>query len=99
MRSPIRSDTAATSSAAFVQVSDTEWRLSEYLTPRRRQKLQYSPSYDQLIDRLQRQMAVVEVARERSRDVPGFFRAVVALRVRASALDLFYNGASGYRAQ
>ena len=44
-------------------------------------------------------MVVVNVVCERSRCIPGFFRAVVTLRVRALALDLFYNGASGYRAQ
>src|SRR5262249_44028914 len=50
-------------------------------------------------DGLVRQIALVRVARERFRKVPGYFRAVLTLRVRATALDLFYNSVSGYRAQ
>lgn len=83
----------------FVHVSDAEWMLSQQLSPGRRRRLRDSAPYEQLVDGLSRQMAVAKVARERSRDVPGYFRAVVTLRVRAASLDLFYNAASGYRAQ
>lgn len=85
--------------ANFVRVSESEWNLSQQLAPNRRRQLLDAPPYEQLVEGLMRQMSLVKVARERSRDTPGYFRAVVILRVCATALDLFYNGASGYRAQ
>src|SRR3954470_314766 len=85
--------------AAFVRVSESDWMLSRQLAPGRRRKLLQAPQYEQLINGLIQRMSLVKVAREKSRDVPGYFRAVVTIRVRATALDLFYNAASGYRAQ
>jgi|SRR4051812_48243125 hypothetical protein len=58
-----------------------------------------APPYEQLVEELMRQVLLVKVCREKSRDMIGYFRVVVTLRERATALDLFYNGASGYRAQ
>jgi hypothetical protein len=86
--------------AAFVQVPKSEWVvLSRQLSPSRRRKLLRGQRFEQLVEELAQQMSLTKVAREKSRDNPGYFRAVVTLRVRAAALDLFYNGASGYRAQ
>ena len=85
--------------ANFIRISEIDWNLSQQLSPIRRRRLKDSPPYEQIVDDLKSQMSLVKVARERSRDTPGYFRAVVLLRVRAAALDLFYNGASGYRAQ
>lgn len=86
-------------SGAFVRASESEWLLSRQLAPSRRRKLLHGPRYEQLVDGLAQEMSLAKVAREKSRDVPGYFRAVVTLNVRATALDLFCNGASGYRAQ
>jgi hypothetical protein len=80
-------------------ICETEWKLSQQLPPKRRRRLKNSPPYGQIVDGLVRQIALVRVARERFRKVPGYFRAVLTLRVRATALDLFYNSVSGYRAQ
>jgi hypothetical protein len=84
---------------AFVRVPESDWVLSRQMSSRRRRRLLRSPEYEQVIDELTRQVSLVKVAREQSRDIPGYFRALVTLRVCATALDLFYNGASGYRAQ
>ena len=83
----------------FVRICETEWKLSQQLPPKRRRRLKNSPPYGQIVDGMVRQIALVRVARERSCKVPGYFLAVLTLRVRATALDLFYNSVSGYRAQ
>lgn len=83
----------------FVRVTETKWKLSDQLSPRRRERLLNSPRYEQLVDNLLRGMAVSNVKREKSRDVLGYFRAVVTLQVHPKFLDLFYNSACGYRAQ
>jgi hypothetical protein len=85
--------------AAFVRVSESDWLLSTQLAPSRRRRLLQAPRYERLVDALIRRMSLAKVAREKSHDVPGYFRAVVTLRVHATTLDLFYNAASGYRAQ
>jgi hypothetical protein len=83
----------------FIRVSEDYWNLSRQLTSRRRSRLLLAPDYEQVVGGLTSQMSLAKVAREKSRDAPGYFRAVVTIRVRATALDIFYNGASGYRAQ
>lgn len=99
MKSLSRTEPAVKLNAVFVRLSKEAWNLSTQLATSRRRRLQCPPRYEHLVDGLLRQMSLVRVAREKSRDIPGYFRAVVILRVRASALDLFYNSASGYRAQ
>ena len=89
----------ANENRAFVRVSESVWNLSRQLAPKRRRRLLDAPQYEQIVDRLGHQISLVKVARERARNTPGHFRAVVTLKVHAIALDLFYNGASGYRAQ
>jgi hypothetical protein len=99
MNSPARDEKAVAACAEFVRICENEWKLSQQLPPTRRERLKNSPPYGQIVDGLVRPIALVRVARERSRGVPGHFRAVIRLRVRATAFDLFYNSASGYRAQ
>ena len=71
----------ATVEAAFVRISETEWKLSQQLLPKlRRRRLRDSPPYEQIVDGLLHGMALMGVAREKSRDVPGCFRAIVTLR-------------------
>lgn len=51
------------------------------------------------MDNILRGFSAVKVARERLKDIPGYYRAVVTLQVDAAALDQLYSSASGYRAQ
>lgn len=85
--------------SSFVHISDTEWRLSETLDLQRRNWLQRSPPYEQIVRNLLRGLSRAKVAREHSKDIPGYSRAVVTLEVDSAALDQFYSSASGYRAQ
>lgn len=85
--------------APFTRLSSVTWKISERVALPRRAVLLQSPPYAQLVQELVAQSKLDKVARERSRDAPDFFRAVVTLEVSSSVLDLFYNSASGYRAQ
>lgn len=97
--SATHSDFMAPPNSAFAQVSNNEWTLSKQIAASRRRQLQNPPSYEKLVEGLMHPMSLVKVAREESRDAPGYFRTVVVIKVQASSLDLFYNSASGYRAQ
>jgi hypothetical protein len=83
----------------FAHVTDRKWKLNDQLPRHRRDKLLNSEPYEQLVENLLRGMAISNVKREESRDVGGYFRAVVTLQVHPKFLDLFYSSASGYRAQ
>ena len=51
------------------------------------------------MNKIVREAALEDLNRQSSDDVHGFFRARILLRVKPETVDLFHNGAGGYRAQ
>jgi hypothetical protein len=83
----------------YTRVAPRLWHLSPNIPSRRRRRLLFGPTFEQICERLVQEARVVKHGREESRIRPGFFRLWVRVRVHPHALDLFHNSSSGYRAQ
>jgi len=86
---------------AFVRVPRDEWRFDESVSGGRKDRLLNGPSYEQIIAQMVDESILISFRQEhaREREDPVFLRAVATLDVGTSAVDLFHNSASGYRAQ
>jgi hypothetical protein len=87
------------SPAASISVNAKRWTLSETITGPRRAQLLHGPTFERIVSRIAREMKLIAISRQRARDEPVFFRAIITLKVDPSTVDLFHNSARGYRAQ
>lgn len=87
--------------SSFGRVPQKEWVLSHQMTLRQKRRLRRQTTYEQIIARLARGVALHDHTREGAHSKGGgrFFRTHVTLRVDTATVDLFHNSPSGYRAQ
>lgn len=83
----------------FFRAAPEDWRFGTLVEGRRVKRLHSGPSYEEILSRIAKRGKVLFHKRERARDKPSFFRVVVRLKVDGTAIDLFHNSVSGYRAQ
>jgi hypothetical protein len=82
----------------FKVVSEDTWRFSGRVRGGRRKKLLKTP-FEDIVERIEKEALLGSHYREPIRRHPGSHRIVLKLVMSAEALDLFHNGAGGYRAQ
>lgn len=87
------------SEPSFVRVAREHWLVSQSVEACRIQRLCNAPSYEAVVAHVGKNASILFHKRERARKEPDFFRVVVRLNADATAIDLFHNSASGYRAQ
>lgn len=74
------------------------WRLSNGIEPSRKKRL-LKITFENIIDRIAREAKLIRCRPEKSRRPQGLMRIFITLEVSPEAIDLFHNGAGGYRAQ
>ena len=82
----------------FRRVSNEEWRLGSNLNHGRRERLLTS-SFETIVDGIVDHMQLCYYKRESVKAHPGSNRVTISISVPESVVDLFHNGAGGYRAQ
>ncbi len=83
----------------FAFAPDTAWLLDASVERERRERLIRPPPFEDLVEALMSRGIIERVKLERApANQPGH-RCVAVLRVAPDALDVFFNAASGYRAQ
>lgn len=90
---------ATTDMTKFARVSDKDWTIAETIGTARIRRLKRATNFESVVARLVRSARVEQLKRERARECPSAFRAVVILRVEPASLDDFFNSHVGYRAQ
>jgi hypothetical protein len=83
---------------AFGIVNAQEWRLSENIERARRIRLLETP-FEAIVEAITREAIPSCWMREPMRDFSGLFRVSIDLSLLPKTVDLFHNGAGGYRAQ
>ena len=87
------------SRAEFACIDPTIWRLSNDIGPKWRTVLLDAIAYEQVIEKVASEAQVVELHRNQAEECPGYYRALVTIKVSPKACALFHSGCSGYRAQ
>ena len=82
----------------FGIVPGTEWQLGRNVGIARKRRL-LNTSFHSIVERVAGQARLYDCRRERIKAYPGSKRVRVKLIVPTQTLDLFHNGAGGYRAQ
>ena len=82
----------------FEIISDTEWQLDERVVYPRRDRL-LTTSFEIIVERMSAEVKVNKYKRNHVKAHAGARRAVVEIRLSPEVMDLFHNGAGGYRAQ
>jgi len=83
----------------FACIGREVWCLSGDLSRKWRALLLQGPPFEQGIETLASEARVAACSREACDDVPGYYRAVVTVLVRAESSAWFHSGNCGYRAQ
>lgn len=83
----------------FAHISSHEWRFSLGLDERRREALSRDIGFELIIGMIEGQALVASHGCERLPHDHHYRRAIVTLKLNSHTTDLFYNSASGYRAQ
>lgn len=83
----------------FACITRDEWELNQRIGRSRLEILSSSPPYESLIGILRKELNLVDMKRERAKGAPNFYRAIFVVEFKASTLDIFFNSATGYRAQ
>lgn len=73
------------------------WQFSTTIGQERVDALLRAPAFDEIVERLAREMEVVCCHRPKCDDLLGFSRVVFNLRIRRATFDLFFNSEHGYR--
>jgi hypothetical protein len=82
----------------FGIVSCTEWQLAQNVGDNRKKRL-LETSFDSIVQRITDQATLEDYGRQKIRDYPGSKRVRIKLVLPPQTVDLFHNGAGGYRAQ
>src|SRR5207244_11673430 len=73
------------------------WRFSSALGAGRRAKLEVSPPFDVIAQRVVDEMEILCTHTDPCAEAAGFTRIVSCIRVDEELFDLFFNSESGYR--
>jgi hypothetical protein len=76
----------------------SEWRLEQNIGTARRKRLLETP-FDSIVNRISEQATLRDYGSERIKKFPGSKRVWIKLILPRKIIDLFHNGAGGYRAQ
>lgn len=90
--------TTAQLAISFKIVSPTEWRFDQSIVEPRRTRL-LTTEFPEIVKRLVDESQVLICKRKLSKKNPGDSRAYFKLSLGNETVDLFHNGAGGYRAQ
>lgn len=82
----------------FGTVPDTEWQLTQNVSGARERRL-LGTSFDNIVRQITRQAQLHDYGRQKIKKYPGSKRVRIKLVLPSQTVDLFHNGASGYRAQ
>ncbi len=82
----------------FGIVSDSKWQLDGNIGAARKKRLQET-SFESIVRQIISEAELSFFKRENNRHHPGFKRICITLAMPCKTLDLFHNGAGGYRAQ
>jgi hypothetical protein len=82
----------------FEIVPAEEWQLADRIGSERKRRL-LQTDYSSIVERIADQIEMKECEREQSKCISGTSRIKIKLALRAQTVDLFHNGAGGYRAQ
>ncbi len=82
----------------FAVVSEDIWQLSAKIGPGRRKRLLETP-FEEIVQRIVREARLGGHGRQGIKKHPSSKRVLLNLETSAEAIDLFHNGAGGYRAQ
>ena len=83
----------------FGCVPENEWVLSSTIGGARRSRLLHSPPFERIVAGLLHNAQVAKVVYQRAPNSQPGHRCTVVLEVEPQILDVFFNSASGYRAQ
>ena len=82
----------------FSVVPENEWRLSKQIDCERRETLLHT-TFEEISDKIFNQLEKSKIKREKLHDVQGAERIYIEIILPCQLVDLFHNGAGGYRAQ
>jgi hypothetical protein len=82
----------------FGQVRESEWSLADRIGRARARVLLRTP-FESICAELACSAELVRVVKDPLKKYPGASRAIVSIQVLPRLVDLFHNGAGGYRAQ
>jgi transposase len=85
-------------SSKFAIVSGNEWKLVGRVGKARKNQLLKTP-FESILRRILKEVRLVDHGRETIKACPGSTRVWLKLQLSSKTVDLFHNGAGGYRAQ
>ena len=82
----------------FALLSAEIWRLRPSIGAERQQRL-LDTTFDEIVVQITANARIASCATVRSNEHPDYERVEIAIELPATVVDLFHNGAGGYRAQ
>ena len=83
----------------FIHLDDTEWCFSERVLASHKRRLLESPDFPELIEQISARLKIDCLKRNEKKDKKGYFRIIVTIKLPPKIVDLYFNSASGIRAQ